>query len=111
MSAILLMKIGISLMIFGIALLVLGNITIWYLKRREKTMNQTTQSIRAICVDNQSTRIDKPEPPTGLTEGKEYVVHMYNVNEHINKPPMIRITNDLGQRASYVASRFNLIVG
>lgn len=55
------MKIGVSLMIFGIALLVLGNITIWYLKRREKTMNQTTQSIRAICVDNQSTRIDKPE--------------------------------------------------
>lgn len=26
---------------------------------------------------------------------------MYNVNEHINKPPMIRITNDLGQRASF----------
>ncbi|AFN37400.1 hypothetical protein pp2_167 [Vibrio phage phi-pp2] len=73
-------------------------------------MTQTTQTIRAVCIDNQSTRIDKPEPPTGLTVGKEYVVHMYNVNEHINKPPMIRITNDDNKRASYVAARFKLII-
>ncbi|AGB06845.1 hypothetical protein [Vibrio phage VH7D] len=71
-------------------------------------MNQT---IKAICIDNTSTRIDKPEPPSGITLGKEYVVHMYNVNEHTNKPPMIRITNDNNQRASYVAARFNLSIG
>lgn len=59
-----------------------------------------TQTIKAICIDNQSHRIDKPEPPSGLTFGKEYIVHMYNVNEHTNKPPMIRITNDDNQRAS-----------
>ncbi|CAM0055458.1 hypothetical protein VPHF86_0201 [Vibrio phage F86] len=68
--------------------------------------------LTATCVDVCSPRIDKPssnETPTGLTVGKDYVVHMYNANNDNNKAePMIRITNDNNQRASYVARRFNI---
>ena len=67
-------------------------------------------SITATCKDITTDRIDIPGvAPTGLTVGKEYIVHLYTRNTDNNKKTeQIRITNDKGHRASYVASRFDL---
>ncbi|CAL9973427.1 hypothetical protein VPHD479_0171 [Vibrio phage D479] len=63
----------------------------------------------ATCINNTSFRIDKPEPPTGLTHGKTYEVAIYNQNADNNqRPPMVRFRNDNGQMASYTADRFKI---
>ena len=63
--------------------------------------------LSAVCVNSTGERIDNKGEVAGLTLGKVYKVEMYNANsDNDKKPPMLRITNDDGSRASYRLDRF-----
>jgi len=68
-------------------------------------------NLTAICTDINKPRIDNGEVPSGITLNKKYKVYAYfsNADNH-GKPPMIRIKNDLGERANYAAFRFEVSI-